>query len=156
MNLNLTLLFQVAFFIVFVWFSKRYVWPPIMGVLQERKTNIADGLAAAEKGKKAEDEARQQAQQVIADAKSQAAEIINRAEKHSGELVDQARQTAVDESARITATARAEIDTELGKAKESLREQVGELAIAGAQQILQREIDGKAHADLLTKLSAKL
>lgn len=156
MNINLTLLFQVLFFAVFVWFSKRYVWKPIIGALHERKATIADGLAAAEKGKLAENEGQQQAEQVITEAKAQAVDIIRRAEKRGSELVDEARENAKSEGERIVTSARAEIDTEISKAKQTLRTQVGELAVAGAQQILKSEIDAKAHAKLLDGLAAKL
>ncbi len=156
MNLNLTLLFQVLFFIVFVWFSKKYVWTPIIGALVDRKTQIADGLAAAEKGQMAEAEGRKQAEQVISEAKAQANEIIGRAEKHGTELIEEAKEAAKSEGERIVSAARSDIDTELNKAKESLRGQVSELAVAGAQQILKREVDAKSHTDLLDQLAAKL
>lgn len=156
MNINLTLLFQVLFFAVFVWFSKQFVWKPLIGALNARKVGIADALAAAEKGKQAEHEARRQAQQAIAAAKTQAKEIIQRAEKRGGELVDEAKQNAVTEGRRMLAAAHVEIDTELNKAKETLRVQVGELAVVGARQILKREIDPKAHAELLARLATKL
>ena len=156
MNLNLTLAFQVLFFIVFVWFTKRFVWTPIIGALNERKTQIADGLAAAEKGLQAEEEGRKQADEIIAEAKVQASDIIGKAEKHGVELVDEAKNNAREEGERIMNAARAEIDTELNKAKESLRRQVSELAVAGAQQILKREVDEKAHSDILDDLATKL
>ena len=156
MNLNLTLAFQVLFFIGFVWFCKKFVWSPIIGALHERKTKIADGLAAAEKGQMAEQEGRNQAEQVVVEAKGQANEIIGKAEKRGTELVDEARGNAKLEGERIAAAARAEIETEVNKAKESLRGQVSELAVAGAQQILKKEVDAKAHADLLNQLAAKL
>lgn len=156
MNLNLTLAFQVLFFIVFVWFTKKFVWTPIIGALNERKTQIADGLAAAEKGLQAEEEGRHQADQIIAEAKVQASDIIGKAEKHGVELVDEAKNNAREEGERIMTAAQAEIDTELNKAKESLRGQVSELAVAGAQQILKREVDEKAHSDILDDLAAKL
>ena len=156
MNINLTLLFQVAFFAVFVWFCKKYVWPPIISALNERKTQIADGLAAAEKGQLAEQEGRAEAEKVIAEAKAQAGEIIGKAEKHGAELVDEAKSNAKVEGERIMTAAQAEIETEINKAKESLRSQVSELAVAGAQQILKKEVDAKAHAQLLDDLAAKL
>ena len=155
MNINLTLLFQVAFFAVFVWFCKKYVWPPIISALNERKTQIADGLAAAEKGQLAEQEGRAEAEKVIAEAKAQAGEIIGKAEKHGAELVDEAKSNAKVEGERIMTAAQAEIETEINKAKESLRAQVSELAVAGAQQILKKEVDAKAHAELLDDLAAK-
>ena len=156
MNINLTLLFQVLFFAVFVWFCLKFIWPPLIGALNERRATIADGLAAAEKGRMAEDEGRKQADVVIAEAKAQATEIIHRAEKRGSELVDEAKHNARTEGERITTAARAEIDTEFGKAKETLRAQVGELAVAGARQILGREIDAKAHAELLDGLATRL
>ncbi len=156
MNLNLTMAFQVLFFVIFVWFTKKFVWTPIIGALNERKTQIADGLAAAEKGQQAEQEGRNQAEQVIAEAKNQASEIIGKAEKHGSELVDDAKSNAREEGERIMTAARAEIDTELNKAKESLRSQVSALVVAGAQQILKKEVDAKAHADILDDLAAKL
>jgi len=156
MNINLTLLFQVLFFAVFVWFSKRFVWTPLIGALNQRKATIADGLAAAEKGHAAESEARRQAEDTVAAARAQAKEIIARAEKRGAELVDDAKESARAEGQRIVTAARAEIDTELGRAKESLRGQVGELAIAGAQQILAREVDPAAHEAMLGELARKL
>ncbi len=156
MNLNLTLIVQVFFFIIFVWFCKKFVWSFLIDALDERKTRIADGLAAAEKGQMAEAEGLKQAETVIAEAKGQANEIIAKADKRGSELVDEARDNAKQEGERITTAARAEIDTEINKAKETLRGQVGELAVAGAQQILKKEVDAKAHAKLLKDLAAKL
>jgi len=156
MNINLTLLFQVLFFIVFVWFSKRFVWTPLIGALNQRKTTIADGLAAAEKGRAAESEGRRQADEAVAQARAQAKEIIARAEKRGAELVSDAKESARAEGQRIVTAAHAEIDTELNRAKESLRGQVGELAVAGARQILGREIDAKAHEQMLGELAGKL
>ena len=156
MNINLTLLFQVLFFAIFVWFSKKFVWAPMIGALNARKANIADGLASADKGRMAEEEGRRQAEVVIAEAKTQAGEIISRAEKRGGELVDEAKENARNEGERMSVAARAEIDTELNKARETLRTEVGELAVAGARQILNREIDPKTHAELLDGLAAKL
>ena len=156
MNINITLAYQMVFFLLFVWFSKKFVWAPILGAINERRTTIADGLAAAEKGQQAEEEGRKQAEQFIAEAKVQAGEIIGKAEKRGSELVEQAKSTAKDEGVRIVNSAREEIDTELNKAKEALRGQVSELAVAGAQQILKREVDAKAHSELLDQLAAKL
>jgi len=156
MNINLTLLFQVLFFIVFVWFSKRFVWTPLIGALNQRKATIADGLAAAEKGRLTEAKGRQQADEVVAEAKAQAKVIIARAEKRGAELVDEAKESARAEGQRIAAAARAEIDTELNRARESLRGQVGELAVAGARQILGREIDAAAHEKMLKDLAGQL
>ncbi len=156
MNINLTLIGQLITFIVFVWFCKQYVWTPIINALAERRTTIADGLAAADKGQAAQAEGEIQAGKLVEEAKGQAAEILNKAEKRGTEIVSEAKTEAGGEGDRILVAARAEIDTEVSKAKESLRAQVSELAVAGAQQILKREVDEKAHADLLDDLAARL
>ncbi len=156
MNINLTLLFQVLFFILFVWFSKKFVWTPIIGALNERKTTIADGLAAADKGQKAEEEGHKQAEIFVAEARSRANEIIQKAEKSGVELVEEAKSKAQAEGERIVAAAHADTLTELNKARETLRGQVGELAVEGARQILKREVDARAHADLLNQLASRL
>ena len=156
MNINFTLIGQLITFIVFVWFCKQYVWAPIINALAERRTTIADGLAAADKGQAAQAEGEIQAGKLVDEAKGQATEILNKAEKRGSEIVSEAKTEAGEEGDRILVAARAEIDTEVSKAKESLRAQVSELAIAGAQQILKREVDEKAHADLLNDLAAKL
>ena len=156
MNINITLLWQMVFFAIFVWFSKKFVWTPIMGAINERKTTIADGLAAAEKGQQAEQEGQVQADQLIAEAKTQASQIIGKAEKHGSELIEEAKSKARSEGDRIVGAAQEEIKTELNKAKETLRGQVSELAVDGAKQILKREVDAKAHSDLLNQLAAKL
>ena len=156
MNINLTLFGQLVTFIVFAWFTKKFVWTPIINALAERRTTIADGLAAAEKGQAAQAEGEVQAAKIVEQAKAQAAEILGKAEKRGSEIVAEAKSDAGAEGDRILVAARAEIDTEVSKAKESLRAQVSELAVAGAQQILKREVDAKAHADLLDDLAAKL
>ncbi|MEM7194132.1 MAG: F0F1 ATP synthase subunit B [Pseudomonadota bacterium] len=156
MNINITLLWQMGFFLVFVWFCKAYVWAPILGAINERRTTIADGLAAAEKGQAAEAEGMKQAEQFVAEAKGQASDIVSKAEKRGSELVEEARAQASAEKERILSQAREEIETETNKAREALRGQVSELAVAGAQQILRREVDAKAHTDLLDQLAAKL
>ena len=156
MNINLTLIGQLITFIVFAWFTKKFVWTPIINALAERRTTIADGLAAADKGHAAAAEGEVQAAKLVEEAKSQASEILTKAEKRGTEIVSEAKTDAGTEGDRILVAARAEIDTEVSKAKESLRAQVSELAIAGAQQILKREVDAKAHADLLDDLAAKL
>ncbi len=156
MNINLTLIGQLITFIVFVWFCKKYVWSPIIDALAERRTTIADGLAAADKGQAAQAEGVKAAAILVDEAKGQASEILGKAEKRGTEIVSEAKNEAGVEGDRILVAARAEIDTEVSKAKETLRAQVSELAVAGAQQILKREIDSKAHAALLDDLAAKL
>jgi F-type H+-transporting ATPase subunit b len=156
MNINLTLIGQLITFIVFVWFCKQYVWTPIINALAERRTTIADGLAAADKGQAAQAEGEIQAGKLVEAAKGQASEILGKAEKRGSEIVSEAKVEAGAEGDRIILSARAEIDTEVSKAKEGLRTQVSELAVAGAQQILKREVDAKAHAEMLDDLAARL
>ena len=156
MNLNLTLIVQAFFFAVFVWFCKKYVWPPIIGALDERKAQIADGLAAAEKGQAAEEEARIEAEKVIAEAKTQASQIIANAEKRGGSLVEEAKATAVSEKERIITSAQAEVEQEVHSARESLRGQVSSIAVAAASKIVDKEIDESAHAGLLEDLVQQL
>ncbi|MFT5111456.1 MAG: F-type H+-transporting ATPase subunit b [Parasphingorhabdus sp.] len=156
MNINLTLFFQMIFFIVFIWFSKKYVWVPMIGALNERKGKIADGLAAADKGFKAEEVGRQKADDVVSDARSQAAEIIAKAEKRGSEIVEEAKDGARTEGERIVSSARSEIDREINQAKEELRSKVGELAVAGARKILAKEIDAGAHSKMLDDVAAQL
>jgi len=156
MNINVTLFYQMIFFVLFVWFSKKFVWSPIIGAIHARKTTIADGLAAAENGQQAAKEGRKQAEQFVSEAKVKASKIIDNAEKRGTAIVEKAKSAAQEECALILNSSRNEIEIELNKAKESLRGQIGELVVAGAQQILKREIDAKAHIDLLNKLAAKL
>jgi F-type H+-transporting ATPase subunit b len=156
MNINLTLIGQLITFIVFVWFCKEYVWSPIINALAERRETIAEGLAAADKGQAAQAEGEIIATQLVDEAKGQAAEILNKAEKRGTEIVSEAKTEAGEEGDRILVAARADIDTEISKAKEGLRAQVSELAVAGAQQILKREVDAKAHADMLNDLATRL
>lgn len=156
MNLNATLLIQIFFFAVFVWFSKKYVWSQLMAALEDRRTQIADGLAAAEKGQQAQNIAEQEAAQTIAKAKSQAAEIIANAEKRGGAVVDEAKNAASSEKKRIIASAQAEVEQDVHSAREALRSQVSSIAIAAASKIVDKEIDEKTHAGLLEDLVQQL
>ena len=156
MNLNLTMIVQALFFAVFVWFSKKYVWTPLIGALNERKTQIADGLAAAEKGQAAEEEARIEAENVIAQAKTQASQIIANAEKRGGAVVEEAKATASSEKERIIASAQTEVEQDVHSAREALRSQVSSIAVAAASKIVDKEIDEKAHAGLLEDLVQQL
>jgi F-type H+-transporting ATPase subunit b len=156
MNINLTLIGQSISFAFFVWFCMKFVWPPIMKALDERKQTIADGLASAEKGKHEEELAKKRATDVLHEAKGQAAEIIARAEKRAAEVVEEAKGDAKVEADRVLASAQAQLDQELNRAREQLREQIGALAVSGAEQILKREVDAKAHAKLLEELATQL
>ena len=156
MNINATLLGQTIMFAMFVWFCMKFVWPPIMAALEERKKHIADGLAAAERGKHDLELAAHRSADLIREAKEKAAEIIVQSDRRGSEMIEAAKLQAQAESERIVTAAKAEIDQEVFRAKEQLRLQVSAVALAGAGKILGREIDAKAHNDLLEKLVAEI
>ena len=156
MNVTLTLIGQVIVFSVLVWFIKSVLWEPMLKVLEDRKARIADGLAAAEKGKHEEGLARQKALDELKKAKAEAADIITQAQKRAGEIIDEAKNAALDEAGRVKAAAQADLEQEVSRARESLRTQVAALAVAGAEKILGREIDAAAHAKALDELAAQI
>jgi F-type H+-transporting ATPase subunit b len=156
MNINATLLAQTIMFVLFVWFCMRFVWPPIMNALANRQKQVADGLAAGERGKHELELAAKRASQELHGAKEKASEIIVQAEKRATEIVEEAKGNAKVEGNRIIAGAKAEIEQEVTRAKEGLRQQVADLAIAGAEKILRREIDAKAHAEMLGAIAREL
>lgn len=156
MDINFTLIAQALAFSIFIWFTVRYVWPPLLRAIEERQKTIADGLAAAERGKHDLELASQRSAEVLKEAKQRAAEIITQAEKRAAEIIDDAKVAAKEEGDRILNGARAEIEHELFSAKEALRQYAAEMAVAGASKILRREIDAKAHADLLAALEEEL
>jgi F-type H+-transporting ATPase subunit b len=156
MNINATLIGQGIAFFLFVVFCMKYVWPPILQALEERKKKIADGLAAGEHGKREQLLAEERAKELLREAKEQAGEIITRADKRAAEIVDEARGDAREEGARLLVAAKAEIDQELNRVKEELRGQVVSIALAGAGKVLGREVDESAHAELLNKLAAEI
>ncbi|MGB8434068.1 MAG: F0F1 ATP synthase subunit B [Burkholderiales bacterium] len=156
MNINLTLLAQAVAFGVFVWFTAKFVWPPLLRAIERRQKDVAEGLAAAERGRNELAEAGKRSEAELADAREKAQEIISRAEKRATQIVDDARQAARAEGERLIAGAKAETEQQATNAKEQLREQVAALAVAGAEKILRREIDAQAHAELLTQLKREL
>ena len=156
MTINATLLGQAISFALFVLFCMKFVWPPLIGALREIQATIAEGLAAAEKSAQAQELAQVEADQMIADAKTQAAEIVSQSQRRNNEIVEEAKLTAVTESDRIKATAQAEMEQEVVTARESLRKEVSSVAVAGAEKILKREVDPKAHASILDDLIAKI
>jgi F-type H+-transporting ATPase subunit b len=156
MNFNATLIGQSITFLVFVWFCMKFIWPPIMHALETRKKQIADGLAAGDRGKHELELAAKKASENLREAKSQAAEVIVQAEKRAAQIVEEAKMVAKEEGDRQIAAAKAEIDQEANRAREGLREQVAALAVAGAEKILRREINAQTHADLLGQLKAEL
>ena len=156
MNINFTLISQAIAFSIFVWFTVKFVWPPLLRAIEERQKQIADGLAAGERGKKELELAGQRSSDVLKDAKQRAADIVIQAEKRAAEIIDEAKSVAKVEGDRIIAGAKAEIAHEIFSAKEDLRQQVSGLVLTGAAKILRREIDAKAHADLLTAIETEL
>jgi F-type H+-transporting ATPase subunit b len=156
MNINLSLFAQAAAFALFIWFCIKFVWPPVIRAIEDRQKQIANGLAAAERGKQELDLASKRAEEALREARRQAQEILAQAEKRAGELVDEAKTHAKAEGDRIVAAAKAEIEQEVSRAKEQLRSQVSMLAVKGAEKILRREVDAKVHAELLTAVAAEL
>lgn len=156
MNINLTLISQAMTFAIFIWFTVRFVWPPLMRAIENRQKTIAEGLAAGERGKRELELASQRSGDVVREAKQRAADIIAQAEKRAAEIVDEAKTAAREEGGRILVGAKAEVEQEVFRAKEALRQHVADLALAGATKILRREVDEKAHAELLASLKAEL
>ena len=156
MDLNLTMLAQAIAFFIFFWFSKKFVWPPMMNAIAERQQKIAEGLNAAEAGKRALIEAEAKTESALKDARDRSQSMFSDGERRANQIIEQAKLTAKTEADRILAAAQEQIQLELNKAKSSLREQVAQLAVAGAEKILKREINAAAHAEMLTELKAQL
>jgi F-type H+-transporting ATPase subunit b len=152
----MTLIGQTIAMIVFVWFCMKFIWPPILEALEERQKQIEEGLAAADKSQEALEAAEAQAQEIIAEARHQATGILDQAHARANEIVAEGKDAGVKERERQLAAAKAEIEQETNKAREELRGQVSAIAIASAEKILKREIDGKTHEDILGKLAQEL
>ncbi len=155
MNLNLTMFVQGFAFFLFIWFTRKFVWPPLLRAIEARQKQIAEGLAAAERGKQDLELSAKRAAEELQRARSQAGDIIAQAEKRGAAVVEEAKAAAKAEADRIDASAKAQIEQEVFRAKESLRAQVSVLAVTGAEKILKREVDAKAHAQLLSGLEAE-
>ncbi len=156
MNFTATLITQIITFGVLVWFVQRFLWGPLTNMMEERKKRIADGLAAAERGARDQELAQERAKETLHEAKLQASEIVTQAQKRAAEIVDEAKDDARSEGERILAAARSEVEQEANRAREQLRGQVGSLVIAGAEKILQREIDASVHKDVVDSVAAQL
>ena len=156
MNINLTLFSQALTFAILIWFTVKFVWPPLLAAVESRQKTIADGLADAERARHDLEMAAKRSADILREAKEKAGEIVAGGEKRYSEIVEQAKEQAKVEGDRIIAGAKAEIDQEVFRAREQLRTQVSAIALAGAGKILGREIDAKAHNDLLDKLVAEL
>ena len=156
MNFNATLIGQSITFLVFVWFCMKYIWPPLMTILEERNAKIADGLAAAIQGQKELEQAQTKVSESLDGAKQQAQEIINQAQKRANEIVDEAKDIAQDEAEKIKIAAGSDIEQQIHSAREQLRKEVSGIALAGASQILRREVDAKTHDAILDELVAQI
>ena len=156
MNLNATIIGQSIAFAFFVWFCMKYVWPPVVTILEERANKIAEGLHAADRAEQDLVLAQERSSEQIKKAKQEAAAIIDSANKRAAQIVDEAREYAREESQRIIAGANAEIEQEINRAKQLLREQVAALAVAGAEKILEKSVDQAANEEMLSKLASEL
>ena len=156
MNLNATLLIQTVVFVILGWVTMKFIWPPLIRAIDDRRDKIADGLAAAERGYKELQSANSEAQVIINDAREKALKIVDQANRRSGEIIEEARSTAMSEGQRLVSDARQEAALEQARARDQLRRDVGTLAVAGASRLLQREIDPKAHADLIEQLAREI
>jgi F-type H+-transporting ATPase subunit b len=156
MDFNLTLIGQTIAMIVFVWFCMKYIWPPVMKAVEQRRKEIADGIAAGEKGQKELAEARHGSEAILADARQKAVQVTDLAAKRGSDLGNEAKNLATSEGARIVAAAKSEAANESARAREGLRKEVSAIALAGAAKVLGREVDAKAHAQLLDELAVEL
>lgn len=156
MNLTITIVIQGLAFFAVAWLVMKFGWPHIIGAIEERQKKIAEGLAAADRGQQDLDEAKARAQDIIREARDKAMQIVDQANKRGNEIVEDAKNTAITEGQRLLGQARESISLESARAREGLRQEVGALAVSGASRLLGREIDAKAHAEILDQLAAEI
>ena len=156
MNINLTLIVQMIVFIVLIWFTMKFVWPMILGPMEERSKKIAAGLAAGEKGQQELAQARDRADAIVREARERATQIVEQAQRQANDLVEQAKGTATSEGARLVEQAKQQIELETSHAREALRREVATIAVSAASKVLEREINPQTHADLLNKLATQI
>jgi F-type H+-transporting ATPase subunit b len=156
MNFNYTIVAQALVFAAFIWFSVKFVWPPLLRAIESRQKTIADGLAEAERGRSSLADAKTQTDALLKEARARAQEIVAQAERQAAQRIEESKAAAKAEADRIAASAQASLQQEVQSAKQQLREQVAQLAVSGAEKILQREVDAKAHAAMLDQLKAQL
>ncbi len=156
MNMNATLILQSIAMMVFVWFCMKFIWPPILKAMDERRAKIADGLAASDRAEKALQDANQEVEKQIMAARDKAGEIVDQANQRHGQILEQAKDDAVDERRKQVAAGEAEITQSVNQAREELRATVASLAVLGARQILEKEVDENTHRELLDKLIAEI
>jgi F-type H+-transporting ATPase subunit b len=156
MNINATLIGQSIVFFIFVWFCMKFVWPPIVAAMEERKKKIEDGLLAAQRGKAEQEEAQQKAQELIDQSKNQAAEIIANANKQASNTINDAKDIAITEAGKITAKAQSDIEQSTSKAAMELKDKLSGLVMQGVNKVLAKEVDANAHKDMIGKLAQAL
>lgn len=156
MNLNLSLIAQALAFALFIWFTAKFIWPPLMRAIEQRQKTIADGLAAGERGRQELEAAGKRAHEELAKARARVGEIIASADKRDTQMLEEAKAVARAEADRIIVAAKADIDQQIARAKEMLREQLAALAVAGAEKILRREVNAKTHAEMLDQLKREI
>ena len=156
MSINATLLGQILVFAALVWFTMKFIWPQVIEAIEQRNKEIADGLEAAARGRSELDAAQDRIEKLVGEARGQASEIIDQANGRAARIVDEAREEAERERQRLVDSAHSEIERETSRARDELREQVAALAIAGAEKILQREIDGSAHGEMLERFASRI
>jgi len=155
-DITVTLIIQMLVFMIFVWVVMKFIWPIILGAMEEREKKIAAGLAAAEQGQKGLAEAQSRADEVIKEARTRALAIESQARAQANQIIDEARKAASLEGEKALASAKSQIELESNRARDQLRGQVVSLAVAGAKRVLEKEIDAKTHGELLDQLAAKL
>jgi F-type H+-transporting ATPase subunit b len=155
-NINLTLIVQMLVFVTLIWFTMKFVWPMILGPMDERARKIALGLAAAEKGQQELVQANDRAELIIREARERAGHIIDQAQHRANDLIEQAKASASAEGQRLLAAAQQQIELDASRAREGLRREVAQIAISAASKVLEREIDPRTHADLLSKLASQI
>ena len=156
MNINLTLIIQMIVFLLLVFFTMSFIWPPLMRAVEERQKKIAQGLAAADRGEQELQKARESAEAILREARERAGQIIDQAQHRANDIMEQARTGAQQEGQRLVASAQQQIGLEASRARESLRREIGEIAVAAASKLLEREIDPRAHQELISKLAAQI
>ncbi|MEO7940956.1 MAG: F0F1 ATP synthase subunit B [Burkholderiaceae bacterium] len=156
MSITSTLIIQMIVFLILVWFTMKFVWPPIANALDERASKIADGLAAADKAKSELSAANKRVEAELSKSRNETASLLADAERRGQGIIEQAKASATEEGNKIVAAARAEAEQQTVKARESLRDQVAALAVKGAEQILRKEVNASVHADLLNQLKTEL
>lgn len=156
MEINATLIGQMLVFGILIWFSWKFIWPPLTRAVEDRQKKISEGLAAAERGQKELQQSHGEASVIVNDAREKALKIVDQANRRSNEIIEEARATAIAEGQRLVGDARQEVQLEQARARDALRKDVAQLAVAGASRLLEREIDPKAHADLIEKLAREI